>query len=179
MLRDREKERYRIAVCPFFLGQLFTKFMDLKRSRMKRRIKASVTVEASFVVTMAIISVGIMLSLWIFKFQECWYTQMANECLLTGSNWGILKEDSYIHSVKSKWDSVKEENYLKPKNLTAQIDGTDDRISMTISGSTPILGMEPLKLSVEQKIGIVRPVKFIRIIQAGKEVLKDESGVSE
>ena len=146
---------------------------------MKRRIKASVTVEASFIVTIVMISVGILLSLWIFKFQECWYTQMANECLLTGSNLAILKEDSYINSVKAKWESVKEENHLKPKSLTAQIDGSDVRICMTICGSSPIWGMESLKLFIEQKIGIVKPVKFIRMVQVTKEVFKDESGVSE
>ncbi len=145
--------------------------MDLKRSDMKTRVKASLTIEASFVITMIIFMSGIMLSLWIYKFQLCWYTQAANECLLTGSNVVVLAEKQHINAAKVKWDKVKEQNYLKPQDLKVWIDGSDEDLYIKIDGRTPLWGKEALKIYINQKIGIVKPVKFIRKIEAVQEVV--------
>ena len=139
---------------------------------MRKRIKASLTVEASFVITMTILVIGIMLSLWIYKFQLCWYTQAVDECLLTGSNYAVLDEENYINLTKLKWESVKEQNYLEPQNLTEQIDGDDDKICMKVNGNTPSWGDVLLKINIEQNIDIIKPVKFIRKISTVKEAFE-------
>jgi len=134
-------------------------------------MKASLTVEASLVITMTIIVLGIMISLWIYKFQVCWYTQAVSECLLTGSNQAVLYEEDYVKAIERKWKMIKEENYLMPQNLTVQIEGKKDKICMEISGKTSAWGYSPLQFKTKLETGVVRPVSYIRKIAAVKEVV--------
>lgn len=135
---------------------------------LKKSLKASLTVEASFIIGMTIIVIGIMLSLWIYKYQECWYTQAMSECLLTGSNQGILDEENCQYITEEKWDDVASGNYLVPKELSAQIDCSEDKICMNIDGRTLLGKNRLLQIEIEQEIRIVRPVQFIRKASAVK-----------
>ena len=136
---------------------------------MRKWVKGSLTVEASFIVSLTIIVVGIMLSLWIYKYQLCWYTQAVCECLLTGSNIGVLNETDCIENIEVKWDEVKVENYLIPKNLSVQIEGDENEICMKVTGKTSVWGSRALEIKIEQEAKIVKPVEFIRKIAAVKE----------
>ena len=135
--------------------------MEIKNTFLKRRIKASLTLEASFVITMTILVSGILLSLWIYKFQECWYTQGINECLLTGSNDAILNDEEYINNVKQKWNSIKKENYLIPQDLLAQINGNSKKITIKMNANVPIYFWDSLQIDIEQNIKIIKPVGYI------------------
>lgn len=115
---------------------------------------------------MTILVSGIMLSLWIYKFQECWYTQAVSECLLTGSNKAVLYSDDYMSDMNRKWENVKRANFLTPQDFMAQIKGDKDKLIFQVSGKTPIWGGSPLQLEIEQEMEIVKPVAYIRKIAA-------------
>ena len=63
------------------------------KEKTKRRItlkmRGMITVEASFLIPMVVMAAGIMISLGIFVYQRCWYTQAACETVLAGSTQGI------------------------------------------------------------------------------------------
>lgn len=141
--------------------------MDLR----KKGLKASLTVEACFAIVMTIFLIGIMISLWIYKFQACWYTQAVSECLLLGNNKVVLHEQEYINDVKRKWREVKEENYLVPEDLMTQIQDKKDKISMEVNGRTPILGYGSLWLEMKLEMGIVKPVTYVRKMTEFKEAV--------
>lgn len=145
--------------------------MEINLKFWQRKIKASLTVEASFVITMTIIVSGIMLSLWIYKFQECWYTQIVNECLLTGSNEAVLEDEEYIKNIRWKWENVKKENYLIPQDLQAQINGNSKKMSMKVNGKTSIYFGDWITIDIEQDIKIVNPVAYIYKRAAIREVI--------
>ena len=134
-------------------------------------MQASLTVEASLIITMTVVVMGIILSLWLHKFQECWYTQAASECLLLGSNKAVLKED-YTNEIDLKWKSVIDENYLIPQNFTSKIDGNKKQIRIKFEGETLMFGFPSLKIAVEQEIEVVKPVAYIRKRAAIQEVIE-------
>ncbi len=105
---------------------------------MKWKKKGSLTVEASFIISLSLITVGFMLSLCFYIYQRCWYTQAACESVLTGSAQGIWKGESMAEQAEKKWKSRKEEFYLKPESLTADCSGNKEQISLRISGKTTV-----------------------------------------
>lgn len=133
---------------------------------MKWKKKGSLTVEASFIISMSLIIVGLMLSLCFFIYQRCWYTQAACESVLTGSALGIWKGESIVEQTEGKWKSRKEEFFLKPENLTANCSGNKDRVLLEISGKTAVWGRAALEFSNSVSQKGIRPVRYIWKVQA-------------
>lgn len=133
---------------------------------MKWKKKGSLTVEASFIISMSLITVGFMLSLCFYIYQRCWYTQAACESVLTGSAQGIWKGESVAEQAEKKWKSRKEEFYLKPESLTADCSGNKEQISLRISGKTTVWGKSALEFQTFASQKGIRPVRYIRKIQA-------------
>lgn len=133
---------------------------------MKWKKKGSLTVEASFIISMSLITVGFMLSLCFYIYQRCWYTQAACESVLTGSAQGIWKGESMAEQAEKKWKSRKEEFYLKPESLTADCSGNKEQISLRISGKTTVWGKPALEFQTFTSQKGIRPVRYIRKIQA-------------
>ena len=133
---------------------------------MKWKKKGSLTVEASFIISMSLITVGFMLSLCFYIYQRCWYTQVACESVLTGSAQGIWKGESMAEQAEKKWKSRKEEFYLKPESLTDDCSGNKEQISLRISGKTTVWGKPALEFQTFASQKGIRPVRYIRKIQA-------------
>lgn len=133
---------------------------------MKWKKKGSLTVEASFIISLSLITVGFMLSLCFYIYQRCWYTQAACESVLTGSAQGIWKGESMAEQAEKKWKSRKEEFYLKPESLTADCSGNKEQISLRISGKTTVWGKPALEFQTFTSQKGIRPVRYIRKIQA-------------
>ena len=136
------------------------------KERIKRRIslkmRGMMTVEASFLIPMVVMAAGIMISLSIFVYQRCWYTQAACETVLAGSTQGILKKASGTEKAEERWNILRKECYPVPEEFSSSVGGSTDRVQIEIAGSTPVWGRKGInmKISVSQKS--VRPVKFIR-----------------
>lgn len=129
---------------------------------MKKRAKGYLTVEASLTGTMAVIAAGIMISLCLYVYQRCWYTQAACETVLSGSSQGILKGSSAVQEAEEKWTVLKEEFYPLPTELSASSGGGKNEIRHTITGSTLVWGRNSLEFHVNAVQKLVRPVPFIR-----------------
>lgn len=151
--------------------------MKEKREKAGKKWKrrAVITVEASFLVPMAVMAVGIMISLSFHVYQRCWYTQAACETVLAGSAQGILKGDSGTEKAKERWDVLGTECYLVPQQFSSSMGGGSDKISINISGSTSVWGRPGIRLGISRTQDIVRPVKFIRKISAVK-MLREGTG---
>ncbi|MGN1139605.1 MAG: TadE family protein [Oliverpabstia sp.] len=132
------------------------------KSRISLKMRGMMTVEASFLIPMVIMAAGIMISLSIFVYQRCWYTQAACEAVLAGSTQGILKKSSGTEKAEERWNILKKECYPVPEEFSSLVSGSTDRVQIQITGSTPMWGRKGIcmQISVSQKI--VRPVKFIR-----------------
>ena len=139
---------------------------------MRIKTKGSLTIEASFTITMVILVIGFMLSLWMYKFQMCWYTQGICECLLTGSNVGVLDEETYMDITRLKWEDIKQEMYLFSDELKDEITENKEEICMVVEGEIFLLGNLSLDMNIEQTISLVKPVPFIRQMSAVKEAIK-------
>lgn len=136
---------------------------------MKKSVKAYLTVEASFVISMTIIVMGILLSLCFYKYQCCWYTQAVCQCLITGSNQGILKEEDSLRQTINKWNHIKDEFYLIPDQLSVEINGDDEQVEMQVKGNTTVWGKDSLIIEIDESLNIIKPTKFIRKLVALKK----------
>lgn len=135
--------------------------------RWKRR--GMLTVEASFIIPMAVLAAGIMLSLCFHVYQGCWYTQASCEIVLAGSTQGVLKGCSGVEKAQERWSVLEEEFYLLPHNLSGEVSGGKDELTMKVSGTTPVWGRCGFSMNVSTEQKLVRPVTFIRKIAALKK----------
>lgn len=133
---------------------------QVERKRWEK--KAMLTVEASFLIPMAVIAAGIMLSLCFYVYQRCWYTQAACETAIAGSTQGVLKGTSGTGKAEERWNVLEKECYLVPDQFSAYVGGNENRIQVKITGRTPIWGREGICMGISVSQNIVRPVKFIR-----------------
>lgn len=152
------------------------KTKQIKRNRCNKwKKKAVLTVEASFLIPLSVMAAGIMISLCFHVYQRCWYTQAACETVLAGSTQGILKGDSGTARARERWDVLGKECYLVPQQLSASVGGGEDKVSMRITGNTPVWGREGISLAISESQNIIRPVKFIRKVSAFRE-MKEGAG---
>lgn len=133
---------------------------------MKKTAKGSLTAEASYIVGMTILMFGVVITLWIYSYQTCWYTQAVCECLLTGESRSILGQDAPQTIAQTKWEQLESGNALVPENLQVQIQGDEDYIFIRLTGEVSFLGNQTVAIKIEQSIDVVRPVKFIRKVAA-------------
>lgn len=125
---------------------------------MKWKRKGYLTVEASFILSMAVIVTGIMLSLCVHVYQRCWYTQAACETVLSGSFQGTLKGSVSLEKAEDKWNKL--------TDMSSSISGNDREIRCSVKRTTPVWGKTPLPMEVSVSQKIVRPVTFIRKTEA-------------
>ncbi|MBS6193972.1 MAG: hypothetical protein KH828_00145 [Clostridiales bacterium] len=126
------------------------------------RRKGYLTVEASLILSMAVIAAGIMISLCLYVYQRCWYTQTACETVMEGSFLGVLKGNSPLEEAKQKWELRKKDFYPEPEGLQAELEGGKKEIRYKIAGRTPVWGRNFLEFHGEASQKLVRPVSFIR-----------------
>lgn len=126
------------------------------------RKKGYLTVEASVILSMAVIAAGIVISLYIYVYQRCWYTQAVCETVLSGSSQGILKGSSVADAAEKKWETLKSEFYPEPINLSSSFGGGKDEIRHEITGETAVWGRNSFRFHVKAAQKPVRPVPFIR-----------------
>ena len=137
--------------------------MDKKTRLMK---KGSLTVEASFVIPLSVMVMALVLSLGFFLYQRCWYTQAACETVLAGSTRAVLKGKSGEEEAKKRWDIMRNESPMPWNQITSAITGSDDRLEVHITGETPVWGRKSWKADVTVSQKIVRPVTYIRKLEA-------------
>jgi hypothetical protein len=141
-----------------------------RKEKMKRKKKAMLTVEASFVISISVIVFGIMLSLSFFVYQRCWYTQAACETVLQASSRGVLKGSDGGERAKERWEVLRSENYLVPEDLRGTVTAGKDKAEIVISGNTPVWGRKGFNLDIKADHKIIRPVNFIRKLAGLREM---------
>ena len=77
----------------------------------KYRKRGMLTVEASLLIPLAVLSVGIMISLSIFSYQRCWYTQAGCETVLAGSTQEVLKNSSGREKAEARWNVLQDRTH--------------------------------------------------------------------
>lgn len=139
-----------------------------QRNGKKWKRKAVMTVEASFIIPLAVIAAGIMISLCFHVYQRCWYTQAACEIVIAGSTQGVLEGSSGVAKAAKRWEILSGECYLIPRQFSASVEGGTDKIHMRINGTTPVWGRAGMNFNISETQNIIRPVKFIRKMSALK-----------
>ena len=168
-----EKENVRDTVCSISSGQLSYNLSGggkLRWNKMNKKTrlikKGSLTVEASFVIPLSVMVMALVLSLGFFLYQRCWYTQAACETVLAGSTRAILKGKSGEEEAKKRWDIMRKESPMPWNQITSAITGSGDRLEVHITGETPVWGRKSWKAGVTVSQKIVRPVTYIRKLEA-------------
>lgn len=144
---------------------------------MKRSKKGSLTVEASIIFPLGIMITGMVISLWIYSYQRCWYTQAACETAMYGSRGYGLEENQRKIQTREKWNILKTLCYPKLEYEKSGIEEAPQRIKVFIKGHS--VGILPLKIQIQCEQRIPNPVRRICRIKAWTESggEKDENGV--
>lgn len=124
--------------------------------------KGSLTVEAAFIGVFSVVTAGIVLSLWLYVYQRCWYTQAACEIAMTGSGQGIFINNNAIEIANEKWTIMQAECYPKPNGLSGAVTDGKDKTGIRIAGEAPVWGRSGLHWSVQISQKKIKPVSFVR-----------------
>lgn len=148
---------------------------------MKNKWKQNgmLTVEASLIISLTIIVVGIMLSILFHAYRNCWYTQAGCESVLAGSSQGVLKNYSGLNEAQKRWKQLEKEFYMVPKGFEASISEKGENLIFHCKGVTNILGLPDITMKVEIEQRVCKPVVYIRKIMKIHNMVGNEydSGV--
>lgn len=131
-----------------------------------RRIKGSLTVEASLVVPLCVMILALLLSLTFYVYLRCWYTQTACEAAVQGSGYGVLDGRTGLEKAEKKWKTRRSESGFSGKSITGEVTGNKRKVQVKITGRVSVWGRKNLEF--ETKIGqkIIQPVTFVRKVIA-------------
>ena len=128
------------------------------------KLEGMLTVEASFVISMVTIVIGIIISLMFHEYRICWYTQASCETVLAGSSQGVVKGKSGLEYSQKRWNQLKQECYMIPSNFTETLSENNDKILVSCKGTSLVWGMQVLHMCKEVEQRICKPVNYIRKI---------------
>ncbi len=135
--------------------------------------RASLTVEAAFLVPLTVLAVGLILSLGIFLYERTWYTEAACEAVLSGTNRGVLNNRSALDLASLRFQTLETEAPMLPENYAGNVTGDDDTIKVSLEGKTPVWGRDGFSIQVEVSGQTVRPVKLLRQLAALRELVNE------
>ena len=147
------------------------------RSKWKQR--GMLTVEASMIFSLILIVLGLMLSLMLHAYRNCWYTQVGCETVLAGSSQGVLKNSSGLSASQKRLSQLKKEFYTIPDNFDAFVSQKGENLLFYCEGTTTVLGFPNINMKIQIEQRICKPVVYIRKMMKMHNVTGDayDSGI--
>lgn len=147
------------------------------RSKWKQR--GMLTVEASMIFSLILIVLGIMLSLMLHTYRNCWYTQAGCETVLAGSSQGVLKKTSGLNVSQKRLSQLRKEFYTIPDNFEAFVSQKGEKLFFYCEGTTTVLGFPNINMKIQIEQRICKPVVYIRKMMKMHNVTGDayDSGI--
>lgn len=166
-----------IPISSVFAVGIFGEGLSMKRisSRESKGIaKGSVTVEAAFIVPLALLVILTVLSLCFYVHNRAWYTAAAAETAVSAGTEGVRQGNDYWTVIEEKAKSLRGADGFPDSSQGMSANGSDSAVEVRVEADISLwMNSSILKIRIKEGIKIVRPVKFIRKIQA-LEIITEE-----
>lgn len=169
----QEEKAGGIPVLALYLIRIFGRNVDLKRKQYRDLSKGSLTVEAAFVVPLALIVIFVLVSL-IFYLHNCsWYTAVAGETAIAAATFATRKDGDYQKILTEKEVLFGSGSGFPQRDPGIKSSSGASKIETHADVKVGFwVGKGGFSYKVKKVVKIIRPVDFIRKIQM-LELLKE------
>lgn len=133
---------------------------------------ASITVEASLVVPLALIVIFLLISLDFYVHDKAYYTLCAFETVMTGNSYGRMGQESGERYAKEKLSSLLKAHRMPTEVPQGQVKVTDEHTEAVFKGSVcQLWGHGIWKYHVSAEAKNIRPEERIRRIRMVENII--------
>jgi len=148
------------------------------KNKKSKVAKGSITVEASFIVGLALIIIFTVLALCFYMHNKAWYTAASGETAITASTYATRKDGDFQKIIEDK--TSKFANGAKfpdiSKGLTSK--SNEKQIQITVEGKVPVvINNQSFQIEIDISSKVIKPVKFIRTMQS-LQMIKEQANAS-
>ena len=135
---------------------------------MKQWKRGSYTVEAAFLVPVAVMLTALLIVYTFYVHNKVWYTAAAWECVLTG-----LEAKESGETTEETWQEVKSQQPLPVGSVQTDISASGQTISVQIHGQMqPLPGIGEMGFDISAKRSALKPAALLRKIKGVKILTK-------
>ena len=184
---EKGSERRFASVYSFSFAGMYREDDCLRRIKDKNRVKdgvirrnkkrwqeaaASITVEASLVVPLALIVIFLLISLDFYVHDKAYYTLCAFETVMTGNSYGRMGQESGERYAKEKLSSLLKAHRMPTEVPQGQVKVTDEHTEAVFEGSVcQLWGHGIWKYHVSAEAKNIRPEERIRRIRMVENII--------
>ena len=149
-----------------------------KEHRGGRFAKGSITVEATFIVGLALLVIFIVLALCFYMHNKAWYTSVAGETTISAATVATRKGGDFGKIVADKVGTFADGAKFPDINQGLISQSNDERIQVETQAKVPLLiNNKSFQMEIDVSSKVIKPVKFIRKMQS-LQMIKEQANAS-
>ena len=140
--------------------------------------RGSITVEATFIVALALVVIFVVLALCFYMHNKAWYTSVAGETTISAATVAIRKNSDFERIIDNKVDTFN--NSAKFPEISQGIvsNSSSEQMQIETSAKVPLLiNNQSFEMEIDISSKVIRPVKFIRTMQS-LQMIKEQADAS-
>ena len=140
--------------------------------------KGSITVEASFIMGLALFIVFTTISICFYIHNRAWYSAAASETAITAATYAVRKKGAYQEIINEKISDFSKGPGFPDSCKGLFSNSNKEQIKLKTLATMPIwMSPKSLQMNVEINSKVIRPTKFIRKIQS-LQIIKEQIDAS-
>lgn len=140
--------------------------------------RGSITVEATFIVALALLVVFIVLALCFYMHNKAWYTSVAGETTISAATVAIRKNGDFERIIDNKVDAFTDGAKFPDISQGVVSNSSSEQMQIETSAKVPLLiNNQSFEMEIDISSKVIRPVKFIRTMQS-LQMIKEQADAS-
>ena len=151
----------------------------MKKERRKSDFaKGSITVEATFIVGLALLVIFIVLALCFYMHNKAWYTSVAGETTISAGTVATRKDGDFAKIIADKVDIFATGAKFPDISQGLISQSNDERMQVGVQAKVPLLiNNQSFQVEIDVSSKVIKPVKFIRKMQS-LQMIKEQVDAS-
>ena len=144
------------------------------KTKMASLRRGSITVEASFIMVLAIFVVFTIVAVCFYMHNRTWYSSAAGETAITAATVAVQKNGAYHEVIEEKMSDFANSVGFPDNGQGLFSNSSKDQMRIGAEANVSIpLSNQTLPISVDISSKVIRPTKFIRKIQS-LQIIKEQ-----
>lgn len=150
--------------------------MDWVYCRMRKRMKASLTVEMTLLFPILLMMVLLMMGLSIYVYDRCVIKQCVYDALLQGSREEYDTRQQKKQAMQEKLEESLEDYAICPEGTQIVYEADLQKVRIRVNTATNLLWLRSVELpiTVEEELRCFHTVKLMRLHAIGKEIISNQ-----
>lgn len=139
----------------------------MKKSKDKKFDKGSITVEATFIVGLALLVIFIVLALCFYMHNKAWYVSAAGETTISAATHATRRNGNFNEIIGDKLNGFVDGAKFPDISQGLISESNDERIQVSTQARVPLLiNSQSFQMEIDISSKVIKPVKFIRTMQS-------------